>query len=372
LGLYERKDLLALKGDPDFQRGNTVNVVFGNSKGRRGKAIVLLIALLAVAGLCGSSFAREYSVADVVGDSVSDGVNPDCYPLLERYGWVHMLYGMYGTSNSPPQLTITNLWPSISRNNSAVSGSRAWEWADTISYPYLTNVISHHPDLVFVMIGGNDFLSYVSDGVVTPEESAQYQTNLTTIIETLQGQTPVPEIVMIGYYDLFDGYSTNPLVPSAYRTLSQAVPAANTMIRDIALAHGCFFVSVYEDFMHHAYGAELGDTNHLAPDYVRTPLANFDIHPVTAGHLEIYDLVYARLQEFKEIPKFAELRVESGHPVVRWSSGIAQEYIVECSTNLVLTNGFSPLSTNWSTPPLNTHTDTVNNAERMFYRIRVK
>jgi lysophospholipase L1-like esterase len=331
-------------------------------------------ALLSTVMICSLCQARDYSVIDIVGDSVSDGINPDFYLQLQKYGWAHMLYGQPGPVDPPSEFAITNLWPEITKHNSAVSGSTAAEWADTNSPPaYLATVLANHPDLVVIMIGGNDFLAYVEDGSFSYQEMQEYETNLNRIIGILRNNTPVPEIVMVDYYDLADGLS--PQLPPAYanyRPMSSAVVAGNQLLRDIAASNGCFFVDIYDDFMHHCYGTELGDTNHLSPDYVRTPLALLDIHPVTPGHQKICELVYRQFEVLKDIPKFTDLEYGPQGLVLKWSSGINQQYTIQWSTNLLTTNGFHSLDSFQGTPPMNVHSLPLSATNRIFYRIRVE
>jgi len=314
--------------------------------------------------------AREYRTLDVVGDSVSAGVNPDAYAAVQVYGWAHMLYGVTGFAAPPPQWAITNLWPNITRFNSAVSGSKAWEWADTNGYPYLAAVLSHQPDLVLVMIGGNDFLAYAADGAITPQEQAQYDASLRFIIARLRQLSPAPDIVVLGYYDLCDGFSNHPLVPAQYRLLSPATAEGNRLIRSIAESNGCFFADTAGAFLHHAYGAELGDTNHLAPDYVRTPLSALDIHPVTAGHRSLCEQAYGALARLREMPTLAGIECAPGAAAIRWTAGFGQTCRVERAASLTAPHAFAPLGTNVGVPPLNVWTDACGAAAAGFYRIR--
>lgn len=330
-----------------------------------GPPVVLVVLALALFPL--SATARDYQVFDVVGDSISAGVNAGCGEL---YGWVDMLWGEAGCGQSAPTNTIYTLWPTITVYNSAVGGSTAKDWAWQ-QPSYLQGVSNHHPDLVVVFIGGNDGLAYSADGVYTAEEKEEFRTNLISIVTQLRQNTPVPEILMVNYYDFFDGFSTGlPPAYAAYRAMSAAVVEGNRMIEGTAFSNGCFFTDVYNSCLHHGYGAELGDTQHLSPDYFRTPLSSFDVHPVTAGHDEIREQVWGTLAELKEIPRFVAYEYATNRFVIRWRSGIGQQYVVQRSASL--TNGFEPIATNPSTPTCNTYTDAVEAVERAFYRIRVQ
>src|SRR5690349_1839138 len=198
------------------------------------------------------SIGKEYSAFDVVGDSISEGVNPDLSPT--NYGWVDMLFG-YGGGALPPSKssTIYTLWSGITVYNDAHSGSRAIDWAaDTNSW--LTTVRNHHPDLVVVYIGGNDFLFYGIDGMISTTEQDQYRNNLRSIVSTLQSNTSVPDIVLGNYYDLFDGFSPSVSTSSTYQAFSYSVVTLNQIIQQVALEKGCYQVPIYTDFFHHCYG----------------------------------------------------------------------------------------------------------------------
>lgn len=311
--------------------------------------------------------AREYGTFDVVGDSISAGVNAGCG---ERYGWVDMLFGESGCGQPAPADTLTNLWPGITAYNSAISGSTAKDWAWQ-QPSYMNTVSNHHPDLVVVFIGGNDGLAYAADGAYTEAERNEFCSNLVVVVQKLRCFSPPPEIVLVDYYDLFDGLSASLPDPyGAYRVLSRAAAEGNTIISNTASSNACFFVEIYPSFMHHCYGEAVGDTNHLSPDYVRTPITSFDIHPNTAGHAKIHELVHAMLRELKDMPALASQSSGGAVFLIRWTSGINQTYVVERSTNLI--TGFDPIATNAATPTLNVFTDSVDNLPAAFYRIRVE
>jgi GDSL-like lipase/acylhydrolase family protein len=238
--------------------------------------------------------AREYKVFDVVGDSISYGINPD---NPNPSGWVHILFGTFGSHD-----TIDKIWPGIQKYNSAVSGSKASDWAK-VSYFAMDNLISHKPDLIVVFIGGNDFLLYCADGEISLAEMQEYEANLRKIIEKLQALDTRPEIIIVNYYDLFDGFSENlELFLTSYKVLSQATIEGNAIIRKVALEKKCFLVEgIYSAFLHHCYGEYVGDTSHQSPDYVAMPILNFDIHPVTKGHEAIYRNIHYMLQQLKSI-----------------------------------------------------------------------
>jgi hypothetical protein len=207
--------------------------------------------------------------------------------------------------------------------------------------------------------------------VYTEAEKEEFRTNLITIVQKLRNNTPAPEIVMVNYYDFFDGFSTGlPPAYAAYRAFSAAVVEGSRRIEGTAFSNGCFFTDIYNPFLHHGYGAELGDTQHLSPDFLRTPLSAFDIHPVTAGHDAIREQVWQSLAELKEIPKFVAHEASTHRFVIRWRSGYGQQYVVQRSTDLGAE--FTDMATNAGTPTLNAYTDAVQDVERAFYRIRAE
>lgn len=266
------------------------------------KRIISIFPIIFIVFSCTLSYGKNYSVFDVVGDSISAGFNPDYSTSSATYGWVQMLFGLGGIPYPAPKPnTIYTLWSGITAYNSARSGSKAFEWA--MNTTWLNEVKNHHPDLVVVYIGGNDFLFYSTLGPITDTELNIYRNNLRTIIDSLHNNTPRPDIIVVNYYDLFDGLSQslpNIYPINQYRTLSDTAIRGNQVIQEVAIEKGCYLVTVYTDFMHHCYGIDLVDTQHLTPDFVKLHLLNnFNIHPNTNGHSKIYDKVYAQLVMLK-------------------------------------------------------------------------
>jgi lysophospholipase L1-like esterase len=253
-----------------------------------------LIIYFSIALITASLPAREYAVVDIIGDSVTAGANLD---FNEFYGWAHMLQGLGGGEFPPPPVNdIFTLWPDVKVNNMAFPGATAAEWS-TSGGLRLQAVLDHHPDLVIIMIGGNDLLAAYEDGKMTELEMGLVQYYIERVIIQLKLNTPKPDIIVIGYYDFFDGMSVNLFPPyDKYAGLSDIVIEANSLTHDTAINRGAFYVSIYEDFLHHCYGRELGDTAPLDPPFLHMPLSQFDIHPVTAGHRAIFEKVYDKLK----------------------------------------------------------------------------
>jgi len=325
------------------------------------------LALLLIVFAATNTAGREYETFDIVGDSISFGVNPEC---LLQYGWAQMLFGSSGCGQSAMTQTIYTLWPDIEAYNTAWPGSKASDWADP-NYTFTKTVLAHDPDLVVVWIGGNDGLDYAADGVYTEKELGEYRTNLTTIIQILRSNAPPPEIIVCNYYDLFDGYSANlPAGYEAYRALSPATVTGNEMIRSVAESNGCFYVDIYTPLFHHAYGEEIGDTGHLSPDYFDTPLANLDIHPNTAGHQAVYQALYQTLQHLKNMPTLqSPHRPAEDVFTFEWSQGFGQTAVVERADTAGAP--FVPIATNTGPPVTGFHTDSIDSVDRAFYRIKL-
>jgi len=248
--------------------------------------------------------ATHYQAFDVVGDSVSAGSNPDFYSIGCRYGWVQILFGEVGGEFPPPvDDTLDRIWPGIRCHNSSIPGSKASDWAST-STSLLDTVLQHRPDLVVVLIGGNDFLQCAGDGEVTPQEFDEYCVNLEKIVDRLQANTPRPDLILLDYYDLTDGFDDAiPPEMEIFCVLSPYTLRARNAIRELAAKKGAHFCSIYDAFLRHGYGPQLGDPAHQIPDYFRMdPPLDVDIHPVTEGHRAIYRLVYQKLQDLKAAP----------------------------------------------------------------------
>jgi lysophospholipase L1-like esterase len=332
--------------------------------------ITSVVLLTASYSLC-----RDYAIIDVVGDSISEGYNPDYSIATATTGWVHMLYGQADWTNAPGTATITNIWPGITFYNSSQAGSRASDWADDVN-GWLSAVVAHDPDLVVLYLGGNDLIQDYGSGGFSAIEQDQYRADLYTIIDALRTNGSQPDIVMPDYYDLLDGQSTTLPPPyDQYADAAAAVAVCNDVIRSVAAEKGCFAVDgVHAAFLYHCYGSDVvPKSKHLSPDYVARPLlTSFDIHPVTEGHGAIYELVYGVLGELKSIPTITSFALTAGQPVFQWTSGYGQNYVIERSEDLTVEDSFVPLATNVSTLPMNTYTGFIESAGSMFYRIRVE
>ncbi len=140
-----------------------------------------------------------------------------------------------------------------------MSGSTASDWQG-----HLSAVKNRNPDLVIILIGGNDLLGSIQDGFISLSDIDQYYTNLTGIVTNLQNNIPIPDIVMMTYFDPFDGFSANLAGSLDYLTnATPTTPAANQVIRNVAIEQNCYLIEgTRSTFLHHGYGGELGDAQH--------------------------------------------------------------------------------------------------------------
>lgn len=256
------------------------------------KKLIIIISLILLVPFC--SWAKQYNVVDVMGDSLGAGFNPD----FGVYGWVNMLYGEGGgILPPPPETTIDSLWPGIVKHNSSAAGSTLQDWVNPAT-GLLNSVKSHNPDLVLFQLGGNDFLALMQDGTFSVSDKNRVSQDLAFLLDELSTWDPQPDVVCINYYDLFDGYSTNlSLQYFGYRAMSQTIVEGNQILNEGATARDLNVVDIFGDFLHHGYGVELGAPQHLSPDFFDMPTSNFDIHPVTTGHYQIYENILAKLLE---------------------------------------------------------------------------
>lgn len=248
--------------------------------------------------------AKEYHVIDIAGDSISSSYNPDYSTSEDSYGWVDMLYGLGGGNYpAPKEDTIDDLWPDIVKYNTAEAGSKASEWQP--GSLYFERIRLHQPDLVVLLLGGNDLIQdYMGDGEFSAGEVAEYEANLTNIVSEIKSFESNPDILMLYYYDLFDGDSKElPLLLEILHGMTRATVDGNFAIQRVANAYHCELVDIYTPFFFHCYGRELDASYYLDPCYVETPLSKFDIHPNTDGHKKIYETVYERLMKLKNMPE---------------------------------------------------------------------
>ena len=253
-----------------------------------------LLFLIAFCLIASTIDAKEFSIIDVVGDSLSAGVNPETGS--DGNGYLQMLFGQFDN-----QQTIDSLWPGIQKFNSAMSGSLASEWANPAFGP-MQSLIGNQPDLVIIYIGGNDFLfELANNGDFDMAAQDNLRNNLRAIINNLNVNLNNPQLVMLTYYDLFDGQSANlPAQFADFRQISQYALIGNQIIKDVGGESGAVVIdSIHDQFLHHAYGRDFGDTNAQEPPYVATPITNFDIHPNTAGYKTIHSELIFALTELK-------------------------------------------------------------------------
>jgi lysophospholipase L1-like esterase len=210
-----------------------------------------------------------------------------------------MLTGNASASPAPTKPeNLSALWPGVTWADFSLPGNTIRYYKEDAR---LKAVFDYAPDLVFFMLGGNDLLNYLRDGVLNATEKAQLTDNVDYILSKIRSNLPDAKIVVLNYYDLFDTYSDQITQRDLleYRNLSTATSESNDMMKDTANRYGCYYIDIHTPFMHHCYGRYMGDTGMLDPPFVKTPLAGFNIHPNTKGYERIYETVYTELAQLK-------------------------------------------------------------------------
>lgn len=253
----------------------------------------------------------------IIGDSISDGCNPEISTVNEgyavRYGYAQMLEGLEHDKIEKPAKTIYNIWSNSDFCNFSITGSKAAEWnkdsSDSTKWhtwnKEFEKVLNFNPDVAVIYLGANDIFGYIyNGGGITTAEWDELKENLKGVVDQLQSKNKDIKIVMVGYYDMFDGCSkiaaaASPANFGPFADMSTIIIEGNKIINDIAEEEGATYVEIYSTFINHGYGLFLGNQTPVLPLYFTNLLTTFDIHPVTAGHKAIYEKVYSALETLK-------------------------------------------------------------------------
>ena len=110
----------------------------------------------------------------VIGDSISDGCNPELSTSAEmyakRYGYAQMLEGKKYEGIDTPAKTIYNIWNNAEYRNFSITGSKASEWNmdSSTSTKWHTwdkefqKVLDFNPDIAVIYLGANDIFEYAN------------------------------------------------------------------------------------------------------------------------------------------------------------------------------------------------------------------
>lgn len=276
--------------------------------------VLLLLSLTACFNDDENNNENQIKIA-IIGDSVSAGCNPELSTGAEmyanKYGWVHMLAGESYEGIEDVPKTIYDIHKDAKLVNYAITGSKAYEWnEDKSNNTYwkvwdkeFQKVLDFNPDIAVIYLGANDMFEYVADGKITEGEWAALKFDISGIVSKLKAKNENIKIIIPGYYDLFDGYSQALAgMPqyAIYTNLSELIVTANNIFKNVADENdNTEYVSVYEDFFDHCYGRFVGSPNGKNPMYVTSSIVSFDIHPVTAGHKKIYEIMYEKFKNVK-------------------------------------------------------------------------
>lgn len=158
----------------------------------------------------------------------------------------------------------------------------------------MSNLLKFNPEITLLYIGGNDFLGQMySKGTFSASDRTTFYSNISGIIDRLRIVNSNMIIIVLGYYDLFDGFSTNLSNPalnsnssiSILARLSEESKTVNDGLHTLVTQKRCESLvnEVYTAFMRHAYGRFLGDTQ-AGTFYMRgSDLSGFNIHPAEGG-----------------------------------------------------------------------------------------
>jgi len=253
--------------------------------------------------------AKEYQRFDILGDSISDSDFISTNPSEARYNWANMLTSnaFSTTAGALKSNTVYKFWANIVVSNHALQGATADAWA-TPGFSLMSKITNWLPQLVVVFIGGNDFLFDPDNFNEAKQE--EYRTNLFKIINTLRNNKEVvPDIILVNYYDLFDGRSKEITAAALlqYTNMSEAAVIANQIIKEVSEEKHCYLVDmVFSNFYYHCYGkytGAAGVAEHLDPFYVLNNPGGtaFDIHPITPGHEKISERIFEKLELLKTL-----------------------------------------------------------------------
>jgi lysophospholipase L1-like esterase len=134
---------------------------------------LFLLALVPLA--CNEPGSPAVRIA-VIGDSLSDGVNPETAP--RKLGRVHML-----DKGGAKHAALQAIWKKTEIRNYSISGSTAGQWN---SEAYLAKAIAGKPHLAVVYLGANDVLHAIHGRGFTEASVLALSNDITGILTRLK------------------------------------------------------------------------------------------------------------------------------------------------------------------------------------------
>lgn len=168
-------------------------------------------------------------------------------------------------------------------------------------------------DLIVISVGGNDLLHIMWDAAaavlnltsvsaaelkkvmedsdkvqkfieqLTPAKISQtiskYSVNLSAIISLIRSSNPDAEVIFLAQYDPFTGV---PGLEALTKVAAGAIPMLNMMMQNAVAVGKCTYLDLYTPFTGHAVEW--------------TNILEFDIHPNTTGHKQIFEILKAYLE----------------------------------------------------------------------------
>ncbi len=181
-----------------------------------------------------------------LGDSLASGYGA----IPATQGYVYLLY----------QSGVFDTIPNTIFCNAGVPDATSQHVLDH-QVPQATDVF--HPTVVTITVGGNDLFRILDEHVDPAVVLAEFQSNLTQILQALRTGLPNARIYISNLY-------TIPEIPGA----DPVVQAFNQIVAGVAAAYGVPVADVYTAF--------LGKTGLLLIE--RHNAGRFQAHPTNAGH----------------------------------------------------------------------------------------
>jgi lysophospholipase L1-like esterase len=251
----------------------------------------------------------------VLGDSFSE------------HGWPGLLAGETAHPEAPGRLR--EIWPECVLNNFAVGGAHASGWLGIQTdgqnkfygngeRMFRTNwpaLLAFDPDLTVVFIGGNDFKEFPhQDPAITIQTITS---RVGTLIDRLRERNPKMRILLACYDDPYDGWSSAAKAPDPNAETSSAILQLCNAYERLAREKGCDSVcrTIYDSFMNHGWGKELGGPAHQEPTYTRPYHPQRpDLHPSPAGQQALADIFYEKFREMAGVPASGKLEEPQRRP----------------------------------------------------------
>jgi lysophospholipase L1-like esterase len=164
-------------------------------------------------------------------------------------------------------------------------------------------LLAFNPDLTVVFIGGNDFKEFPKQDLAATVQIITQRVAL--LIDRLREHNPKIRIVVASYHDAYDGLSSAVKAPAQEANTSPAVRQLCDAYELLARQKGCGSVcrKIYDSFMNHCWGQEVGGAVHWEPTYSRPyHPEHSDQHPSPAGQQALAEIFYEEFCQMAGVP----------------------------------------------------------------------